>query len=103
MDQFAQMDIFFVVTTVVVFLVGVLFAVVLYRIWRLLVQVEYFMQEVREETTLLRGDIAKVRGRLQRGLRFRKLFNFGKDAFTEFTRERKTRTSRKDDGEKDRS
>jgi hypothetical protein len=88
MTQFAQMDVFFIVTTVVVAFVGILFAIVLYRIWRLLVQVEYFMQEIREETTLLRGDIAKVRTKLQHGLRLKRLFSFGKDAFTEFTRKR---------------
>ena len=36
MDQFQQMDIFFIVTTVVVVFVGLLFIFVLYRIWRLL-------------------------------------------------------------------
>jgi|GEM_PF-1871380 hypothetical protein len=96
MDQFQQMDIFFIVTTVVVAFVGLLFMIVLYRIWRLLSEVEYFMHEIREETTLLRGDIAKVRTKLQRGLRLRRLFNIGKDAFTEFTRDR-SKKSKKDD------
>jgi hypothetical protein len=97
MTQFAQMDIFFIVTTVVVVFVGLLFVIVLYRIWRLLTEVEYFMHEIREETTLLRGDIAKVRGKLQRGLGLRKLFSFGKDAFGEFTRKRKPRATRSRD------
>jgi hypothetical protein len=104
MDQFQQMDIFFIVTTVVVVFVGLLFIFVLYRIWRLLTEVEYFVHEIREETTLLRGDIAKVRGKLQRGLRLRQIFNIGKDAFVEFTRDR-SKKSKKDDkkDEKDRS
>ena len=100
MTQFAQMDIFFIVTTVVVVFVGLLFIVVLYRIWRLLTEVEYFMHEIREETTLLRGDIAKVRGKLQRGLRLRRLFNIGKEAFTEFTRERSLKNKKSNDKER---
>lgn len=61
MDEFAKMDIFFVVTTIAVALLGVLFAIVLYRAWRILGHVERFMQQVNEEAGLVRHDIARAR------------------------------------------
>jgi hypothetical protein len=91
MTEFAQMDIFFIVTTFVVAFVGLLFAFVLYKIWRLLSEVEYFMHEVREETTLLRGDIAKVRHNLEKGFRVKGILAIAKRAFTEFTKRRSTK------------
>jgi len=61
MDEFAKMDIFFVVTTFAVALLSIVSAFVLYRVWKILGHVERFMQEVNEETSLVRHDIARAR------------------------------------------
>ncbi len=61
MSEFAKMDIFFLVTTIAVVLLGLMIGFVLFRIWRILGHVEKFSQEVSEESALLRADVAHLR------------------------------------------
>lgn len=76
MDEFAKMDIFFVVTTIAVVVVGLLLSVVLYKLWRILGHVERFAEELSEETKLVREDIAEFRGHVKSGLRMSRIVKF---------------------------
>lgn len=61
MNDFLKMDIFFVVTTVAVFVLSILLAFVLIRVLRILKNVEDISHMVEEEGQKLREDIAHVR------------------------------------------
>lgn len=69
MSEFAKMDIFFFVTTIVVVILGILCAFVLYRLWRILGRVEHVAREVEGEAHLLRDDIAHMRRAGRFGMR----------------------------------
>ena len=68
MNEFAKMDLFFFITTLVVIVIGVMLAFVLFRIWKILGHVEEISKEVSEESTLVRHDIAQLRSSIHNGL-----------------------------------
>ena len=68
MSEFAKMDFFFLITTLVVIVIGVLLAFVLYRIWKILGHVENISRDVSAESTLVRNDIAELRSAVHEGL-----------------------------------
>ena len=63
MDSFAQMNIFFFITSAVVLSVGILMALILWKVFRILGHVERLSETVSEEGALLRHDIAEARNR----------------------------------------
>ncbi len=67
MDEFLKMDIFFVVTTVVVLALGGLVAYVLWRVSRILKHIEHISEQVALETDNIRGDLAQVRAEIKDG------------------------------------
>ena len=86
MSQFLQMDIFFFVTTLIVVAIGVLLAVILLRIWRILGHVEKISKDVSEESALLRDDIHDLRSKMYReGFKVFTLGAFLNKAFKRFT------------------
>jgi len=67
MEGFLKMDVFFFVTTLVVVLLGILVAMVLYRLWRILKNVEHISHEVAQESGLIREDLAELRSDIKSG------------------------------------
>lgn len=61
MQDFFKMDVFFVVTTVLVILVGALVLTVLFYVVRILKSVDHIMENVSEESNDIRGDIHLLR------------------------------------------
>ncbi len=61
MNDFAKMDVFFVITTIAVLVVCGLVALALFRILRILRNVERVSDIVSEESVRLRADIADLR------------------------------------------
>ncbi len=61
MDDFAKMDIFFMVTTVAVVLLALLVGYAIYRLIRILRYLESISKNMSEEAALIRGDIATLR------------------------------------------
>ncbi|MDB5190294.1 MAG: hypothetical protein JWN49_620 [Parcubacteria group bacterium] len=75
------MDIFFVVATIALVIVGILVCVVLVYVARFLNTANRIAVEVEEETEAIRADLDEMRGGIKRGLRFVPLFSFfGKTA-----------------------
>jgi hypothetical protein len=70
MDEFLKMDIFFVVTTLVVVILGILVALILFRVYRIMTHIERISQQADEEAMLIRADIAQMRNDLKRGMRW---------------------------------
>ena len=71
------MDIFFVVTTGVVFCIGVFVMAILYYVVRILRSVDHVSRNVSEESDVLREDIALLRKKLtDEGLRLRHFSDF---------------------------
>ncbi len=66
MSDFAKMDVFFIVTTAVVVMLGIVVTLILFRVWRILGHVERISQELSEEAALLRGDVAEMRANIKR-------------------------------------
>ncbi len=67
MGDVLKMDIFFAVTTVVVLGVGFLLGMVLYRLWRILKNVEEISGHVAAESEHIRNDIASLRSDIKEG------------------------------------
>jgi hypothetical protein len=67
MNEFLKMDIFFFVTTVAVALLAVFGAIVLWRVSRVLKNVEYLSEQVALEGDIIRSDLADVRADIRRG------------------------------------
>ncbi len=67
MTDFLKMDVFFVVSTVVVVAVGLLVSMVLYRIYRILTHVDDISKHVAEESAFIREDIAQLRADIKDG------------------------------------
>lgn len=65
MDEFLKMDIFFVVTSTVVVLLGVASLVALYYIIKILRSVSNVAKNASEESDSVRGDIEILRGKLK--------------------------------------
>jgi hypothetical protein len=61
MNEFLKMDIFFVITSVVVVLVGVGMCFVLLRVWRILGHVERVAQMIEEGAQNVTHDIDMIR------------------------------------------
>jgi hypothetical protein len=98
MSDFAKMDAFFFITTIVVIVIGVILAFILLRVWRILGHVEEISKDVSAESALLRGDIAELRGKMQSGLNIIALGSFFQTAFKRFTgRTGKRKSSREED------
>ncbi|HUO50197.1 MAG TPA: hypothetical protein VMU25_01360 [Candidatus Paceibacterota bacterium] len=90
MSEFAKMDIFFFVTTLVVVVLGVIFAFILFRVWKILGRVEHVAQEVESEAQLLRGDIAQMRSAGHFGMK--QFWRFLKRMFLRFADDSRTDT-----------
>lgn len=65
MNDFLKMDIFFIVTTLVVVMLGIVVMLILFRVWRVLGYVEDISRELSEESALLRNDVAEMRARIK--------------------------------------
>ncbi|HYE23420.1 MAG TPA: hypothetical protein VEA92_03185 [Candidatus Paceibacterota bacterium] len=63
MDAFLQMDIFFIVTTIVVIVIGALIALVLFYVVRLLRTLERIARDVEGEAKAIISDIDDVRAK----------------------------------------
>lgn len=66
MNEFLKMDVFFLITTVAVLLVTGLVCFVLYRILRILRNVEHVSQIVSDESDLVRNDLSEMRAVIKR-------------------------------------
>lgn len=77
MDEFLKMDIFFFVTTIVVIVLGVFTAFVLWRLERVLKNIEHISEQVAIESDMVRQDIAELRSDIRHGKsRLKSLFGF---------------------------
>lgn len=77
MDEFLKMDIFFFVATLGVVLISVLFGIVLWRVARVLKNVEHVSKQVSLESDIVREDLATMRSDIQKGKnRFLALLGF---------------------------
>jgi uncharacterized protein YoxC len=77
MTDFFKMDLFFVVTTVVVVLAGAFLVVALYYLIRILKSVDHLAQNVSEESDNVRGDISILRARVrEEGMKVKHLVDF---------------------------
>jgi hypothetical protein len=86
MNSFIEMDIFFFITTIVVIAIGVLFVVILLRIWRILGHVEEISKDVSAESALMRDDIADLRSSIrEHGLKMSYLKVFLSHALKRFS------------------
>ncbi len=65
MDEFFKMDIFFVVTTVAVFLGGVLCVIALFYVIRILKSIDHVAHNVSEESDEMRGDLSVLRKKVR--------------------------------------
>ena len=85
MNEFAKMDIFFFITTIIVVAIGILLAIILLRIWRILGHVEDISREVSAESALMRSDIAAWRDRIRiEGFKILHMTDFLKQVGTHF-------------------
>jgi len=77
MDDFLKMDIFFFVTTMVVVLFAVLGTIVVWRVSRVLKNIEHISEQVALESDSIRLDLAELRGDIRRGKgKLKSLFHF---------------------------
>ena len=67
MNEFLKMDIFFFVTTLAVVAVAVLGAVILWRLARILKNIEHLSEQAALESDSIRADLAEMRGDVRRG------------------------------------
>ena len=67
MDEFLKMDLFFVVTTVAVVVLALFTAFVLWRLERVLRNIEYISKQVAMESDIVRQDIAEMRSDIRSG------------------------------------
>ncbi|MDP2665682.1 MAG: hypothetical protein Q8P23_03575 [bacterium] len=77
MDEFLKMDIFFFVTTVAVVVLAFFSAYVLWRLQRVLKNIEHISEQVAIESDIVRQDIAEMRSDIRYGKgRIKSLFSF---------------------------
>lgn len=77
MDEFLKMDIFFFVTTVAVIVLAFFSAFVLWRLQRVLKNVEHISEQVALESDEVRKDLAEMRNDIKRGKgKLKSLFGF---------------------------
>lgn len=96
MDDFLKMDLFFVVTTAVVFLVGLFALVALFYLVRILRSADHVMGNVRIESDSIREDIGILRTKIrEEGVRLK---HFGELFETLYVRQRKKKSTQKNEG-----
>lgn len=77
MTEFLKMDVFFVVTTGVVIVVGVLVVVVLIKVLSILKHVEDVTKRISEESEQIQKDITNAREKIHRdGFKLRHIIGF---------------------------
>ena len=77
MDEFLKMDIFFFITAVAVVALAALGAVVLWRLARILKNVDHISEQASLETDEIRHNLAGVRADIRRGRgRLRSILGF---------------------------
>lgn len=77
MDEFLKMDIFFFVATVSVVALAFFAAFVLWRLERVLKNIEHISEQIALESDTVRLDLAEMRGDIRRGKgRLKALFGF---------------------------
>ncbi|MFA6519440.1 MAG: hypothetical protein WCT41_01295 [Candidatus Paceibacterota bacterium] len=77
MDEFLKMDIFFFVATVAVVVLAFFTAYVLWRLQRVLKNIEHISEQVALESDIVRQDIAEMRSDIRHGKsRLKSLFGF---------------------------
>jgi len=80
------MDIFFVVTTILVLLVGIVMFLIALRIWRILGHIERIAKIAETESELIMEDIAILRADIRReGFKLSSLFRLFKSMFAKRT------------------
>lgn len=65
MSEFLKMDIFFVITTIIVVIVGVFIIVALYYLIRILKSVDHLAENVSTESDNIKGDILLLRTKMR--------------------------------------
>lgn len=96
MDDFFKMDVFFIVTTAVVFIAGIILMVALYYLVRVLRSADRLMRNVAEESDNIREDISLLRAKIRdEGMKWKHFvdFFFG---IASRSRSRKAQTREKD-------
>ena len=92
MTDFAQMHIFFLVTTVTVAILGVLLALICFRVYQILSDVEHISRNMSEESALIRGDIADARHHIRtQGFHMKCLTTLFRSTLGRFMRNKKRR------------
>ncbi len=77
MDEFLKMDIFFFVTTVAVVVLVYFAAFVLWRLERVLKNIEHISEQVAAESDVVRQDLVELRSDIKQGKgRLKSLFGF---------------------------
>jgi len=76
MNEFLKMDIFFAVTTAVALLLGFFGAIVLWRLGRVLKNIEHISEQVSIESDNIHQDLSDLRASVRRGARMKGLFDF---------------------------
>jgi len=90
MTDFAQMHIFFFVTTVAVAVLGLLLAFILFRVYQILSDVEHISHDWSQESALMREDIADLRKNVrEKGFKFKNLFDLYSLTLGRFTRKKR--------------
>lgn len=67
MNDFLKMDIFFIITTIAVIILSSFSVIVLWRLSRVLKNVDHISEQVSLETDAIRTDIAEVRSDIHEG------------------------------------
>ncbi|MFA7309801.1 MAG: hypothetical protein WC050_02745 [Candidatus Paceibacterota bacterium] len=79
MNDFLKMDVFFVVSTLVVVVVGIFLTIVLIRVFRILGYVEELSKTVSDEAKDVRADVVELRAHIRReGFKLRHVGRFAK-------------------------
>jgi hypothetical protein len=77
MAEFIKMDVFFVVTTIAVVLVGTLLGVALFYVIRILRNVEHVSERVAEESDYIKSDLEELRTNVRKeGAKFKHFADF---------------------------
>ncbi|MHB8660704.1 MAG: hypothetical protein ACYC75_02060 [Minisyncoccota bacterium] len=77
MDEFLKMNIFFFVTTIAIVALSFFTALVLWRLERVLKNIEHISEQIALESDSVRKDLAEMRDEVRRGKsRFKSLFSF---------------------------
>ena len=85
MSNFLKMDIFFVVATLAIVVLGVMLGIVLVRALRILKNVEHISENISEESDTIRKDFERLRTKAwEESLRLRAVGKFFKDMIGRF-------------------